>query len=119
MVFGMLIAILCCTMKTVTAIIRPGKFPEVKEALLGIGVEMMTVIDVMGCGRQEGYTESHSKSSGEVNLIRKIRVEIIVSEGQVKRAVDAIIKKSRTGAIGDGKIFVADAPQYMSISTVA
>ncbi|MGB7569961.1 MAG: P-II family nitrogen regulator [Chitinivibrionales bacterium] len=104
-------------MKTVTAIIRPGKFPDVKEALLDIGVEMMTVINVMGCGRQEGYTESHSKSSGEVNLIQKMKIEIIVAEEQVKQVVDAIIKRSKSGAIGDGKIFVTDAPQYMSISS--
>jgi nitrogen regulatory protein PII len=106
-------------MKTITAMIRPGKFPEVKEALLGIGVEMMTVIDVMGCGRQEGYTESHSKTSGEVNLIKKVRIEIIIAEDQVKQAVDAIIKQSKTGNIGDGKIFVTDAPQYMRISSSA
>jgi nitrogen regulatory protein P-II 1 len=103
-------------MKTVTAIIRPGKFSEVKEALLDMGVEMMTVVNVMGCGRQEGYTESHSKSSGEVNLIKKMRVEIIVPEEQVQQAVEAIIKQSRTGNIGDGKIFVTDAPEYVSIA---
>jgi nitrogen regulatory protein P-II 1 len=103
-------------MKTVTAIIRPGKFSEVKEALLDMGVEMMTVVNIMGCGRQEGYTESHSKSSGEVNLIKKMRIEIIVPEEQVQRAVEAIIKQSRTGNIGDGKIFVTDAPDYVSIA---
>jgi nitrogen regulatory protein PII len=103
-------------MKTVTAIIRPGKISDVKEALLDIGVEMITVVNVMGCGRQEGYTESHSKSSGEVNLIKKIRVEIIIAEPLVQKAVDVIIKQSRTGAIGDGKIFVTDAPEYMDIS---
>jgi nitrogen regulatory protein P-II 1 len=103
-------------MKTVTAIIRPGKFSEVKEALLDMGVEMMTVVNVMGCGRQEGYTESHSKSSGEVNLIKKMRIEIIVPEEQVQQAVEAIIKQSRTGNIGDGKIFVTDAPDYVSIA---
>lgn len=104
-------------MKTIVAIIRPGKFPDVKDALLGIGVEMMTVISVMGCGRQEGYTESYLKSSGEVNLIKKMRLEILVREDQVKPAVDAIIKQSKTGNIGDGKIFVTDAPQYLSISS--
>jgi nitrogen regulatory protein P-II 1 len=103
-------------MKTITAIIRPGKFSDVKDALLGFGIEMMTVIGVMGCGRQEGYTESHSKSSGEVNLIKKMRVEIIVPEEQVQQAVEAIIKQSRTGNIGDGKIFVTDAPDYVSIA---
>jgi nitrogen regulatory protein PII len=103
-------------MKTVTAIIRPGKFSEVKEALLDMGVEMMTVVNVMGCGRQEGYTESHSKSSGEVNLIKKMRIEIIVPEEQVQQAVETIIKQSRTGNIGDGKIFVTDAPDYVSIA---
>jgi nitrogen regulatory protein P-II 1 len=70
----------------------------------------------MGCGRQEGYTESHSKSSGEVNLIKKMRIEIIVPEEQVQQAVEAIIKQSRTGNIGDGKIFVTDAPDYVSIA---
>jgi nitrogen regulatory protein P-II 1 len=103
-------------MKTVTAIIRPGKFSDVKEALLDIGVEMITIVNVMGCGRQEGYTESHSKSSGEVNLIKKMRIEIIVPEEQVQQAVEAIIKQSRTGNIGDGKIFVTDAPDYVSIA---
>ena len=103
-------------MKTVTAIIRPGKFSDVKEALLDIGVEMITIVNVMGCGRQEGYTESHSKSSGEVNLIKKIRIEIIVPEEQVQQAVETIIKQSRTGNIGDGKIFVTDAPDYVSIA---
>jgi Nitrogen regulatory protein PII len=103
-------------MKTVTAIIRPGKFSEVKEALLDMGVEMMTVVNIMGCGRQEGYTESHSKSSGEVNLIKKMRIEIIVPEEQVQQAVETIIKQSRTGNIGDGKIFVTDAPDYVSIA---
>ena len=77
---------------------------------------MMTVVNVMGCGRQEGYTESHSKSSGEVNLIKKIRIEIIVPEEQVQQAVETIIKQSRTGNIGDGKIFVTDAPDYVSIA---
>ena len=77
---------------------------------------MMTVVNVMGCGRQEGYTESHSKSSGEVNLIKKMRIEIIVPEEQVQQAVETIIKQSRTGNIGDGKIFVTDAPDYMSIA---
>ena len=77
---------------------------------------MMTVVNVMGCGRQEGYTESHSKSSGEVNLIKKMRIEIIVPEEQVQQAVEAIIKQSRTGNIGDGKIFVTDAPDYVSIA---
>jgi nitrogen regulatory protein P-II 1 len=103
-------------MKTVTAIIRPGKFSDVKEAMLDIGVEMITVIEVMGCGRQEGYTESHSKSSGEVNLIKKMRIEIIVPENQVKPVVEAVIQRSRTGNIGDGKIFVADAPEFVSVS---
>ena len=103
-------------MKTVTAIIRPGKFSDVKEALLDIGVEMITIVNVMGCGRQEGYTESHYKSSGEVNLIKKMRIEIIVPEEQVQQAVEAIIKQSRTGNIGDGKIFVTDAPDYVSIA---
>jgi nitrogen regulatory protein P-II 1 len=104
-------------MKTVTAIIRPGKFPDVKEALLAIGIEMMTVIGVMGCGRQEGYTESYLKSSNEVNLIKKMRIEILVEDGLVKPIVDAIIKWSRTGNIGDGKIFVTDAPHFLSISS--
>lgn len=104
-------------MKTITAIIRPGKFQDVKEALIALGVEMMTVVGVMGCGRQEGYTESYLKSSNEVNLIKKMRLEVLAEDALVKPIVDAIITWSRTGNIGDGKIFVADARQYVSISS--
>ena len=80
-------------------------------------VRKMTVTNVIGCGQQGGYTESYRGSIIEVNLLKKIRIEIAVNENFVKPTIDAIIKGARTGNIGDGKIFILDLPQCIRIRT--
>ena len=98
-------------MKMIVAIIQPAKLPDVKKALFEAEVRKMTVTNVIGCGQQAGYTESYRGSVIEVNLIKKIRLEIAVNDNYVKPTIDAIIKGARSGNIGDGKIFVLDLPQ--------
>jgi nitrogen regulatory protein P-II 1 len=104
-------------MKLIVAIIQPTKLPDVKKALLEADVRKMTVTNVIGCGQQGGYTESYRGSIIEVNLLKKVRIEIAVNENFVKPTIDAIIKGARTGKIGDGKIFVLDLPQCIRIRT--
>lgn len=104
-------------MKLIVAVIQPTKLPDVKKALLEADVRKMTVTNVIGCGQQGGYTESYRGSIIEVNLLKKIRIEIAVNEDFVKPTIDAIIKGARTGNIGDGKIFVMDLPQCIRIRT--
>lgn len=104
-------------MKLIVAIIQPTKLPDVKKALLDSDVRKMTVTNVIGCGQQGGYTESYRGSIIEVNLLKKIRIEIGVNEDFVKPTIDAIIKGARTGNIGDGKIFILDLPQCIRIRT--
>jgi nitrogen regulatory protein PII len=106
-------------MKTVTAIIRPTKLYDVKDALLNVGVEMMTVTHVMGCGRRKTNGNITLGVEAEENLLNKTRIEIMVDDHLCKKTIGAILMKSRTGFAGDGKIFVMDAPQFMSISTTA
>ena len=104
-------------MKLITAVIQPWKLPDVKQALFDANVRKMTVTNVIGAGQQGGYTESYRGSIVEVNLIKKIRLEIAVNDDFVKATIDAIIKGSRTGSIGDGKIFVQDLPECIRIRT--
>lgn len=104
-------------MKLVVAVIQPTKLPDVKKALIEADVRKMTVTNVIGCGQQGGYTESYRGSIIEVNLLKKVRIEIAVNENFVKPTIDAIIKGARTGKIGDGKIFVLDLPQCIRIRT--
>lgn len=104
-------------MKLVVAIIQPTKLPDVKKALFDAEVKKMTVSNVIGAGQQAGYTESYRGSIIEVNLIKKIRVEVAVNDEFVKPTIDAIIKAARTGVIGDGKIFVLDLLQCIRIRT--
>jgi len=104
-------------MKLIVAIIQPAKLPDVKQALFNADVGKMTVTNVIGCGQQAGYTESYRGNVIEVNLLKKIRVEIAVNDEYVKPTIDAIIKGARTGKIGDGKIFVLDLPQCIRIRT--
>ncbi len=104
-------------MKLIVAVIQPTKLPDVKKALLEADVRKMTVTNVIGCGQQGGYTESYRGSIIEVNLLKKVRIEIAVNENFVKPTIDAIIKGARTGKIGDGKIFVLDLPQCIRIRT--
>jgi nitrogen regulatory protein P-II 1 len=104
-------------MKMIIAIIQPTKLPDVKQALFEAGVGKMTVTNVIGCGQQAGYTESYRGSIIEVNLLKKIRLEIAVNDEFVKPTVDAIVKGARSGKIGDGKIFIMDLPQCIRIRT--
>jgi len=93
-------------MKKIEAIIKPFKLTEVKDALQEIGIQGMTVSEVKGFGRQKGHTEIYRGSEYTVDFLPKIKIEIVIPDGQVKAAVEAIIKTARTGKIGDGKIFV-------------
>lgn len=104
-------------MKMIVAIVQPTKLPDIKKALFEADIKKMTVTNVIGCGQQAGYTESYRGSVIEVNLLKKIRLEVAVNEEFVKPTLDAIIKGARTGNIGDGKIFVLDLPQCIRIRT--
>jgi nitrogen regulatory protein P-II 1 len=104
-------------MKKVEAIIKPFKLDDVKEALTGIGVIGMTVTEVRGFGRQKGHTELYRGAEYVVDFLPKVKVELIVGDGLVDRAIEAIIKAARTGKIGDGKIFVTAVEQVVRIRT--
>ena len=104
-------------MKQVTAIIKPFKLDEVREGLAEIGVTGMTVTEVKGFGRQKGHTELYRGAEYVVDFLPKVKIEIVIDDGQVESAVDALIKAARTGKIGDGKIFVQDIAQVIRIRT--
>jgi nitrogen regulatory protein P-II 1 len=104
-------------MKLIIAMIQPHKLPDVKKALFDEEVFKMTISDVMGCGQQKGYTETYRGVISEVNLIKKIRLEIAVNEDFVERTIKAIRKGAFTGKIGDGKIFILDLPRCIRIRT--
>jgi len=104
-------------MKLVIAMIQPHKLPDVKKALFDAEVYKMTVTNVVGCGQQKGFTETYRGVVHEVNLLKKVRLEIAVNEGFVKPTIDAIIKGAKTGKIGDGKIFVLDLGKCIRIRT--
>jgi len=104
-------------MKLVIAMIQPHKLPDVKKALYDEEVYKMTVSNALGCGQQKGYTETYRGVIHEVNLLKKIRLEIAVNENFVESTIKAIIKGAKTGKIGDGKIFVLDLPECIRIRT--
>ena len=104
-------------MKLITAMIQPHKLPDVKQALFDAEVHKMTVTNVLGCGQQKGFTETYRGVQHEVNLLKKVRLDIAVNEDFVKPTVDAIIKGARSGNIGDGKIFVVDLSECIRIRT--
>ncbi len=104
-------------MKLITAIIQPHKLPDVKEALFEADVYKMTVTNVLGCGQQRGYTEEYRGVIHEVNLLKKIRLEIAVNDDFVKSTVDAVIKGASTGNIGDGKILITELKECIRIRT--
>ncbi|CUU36116.1 MAG: P-II family nitrogen regulator [Armatimonadetes bacterium] len=104
-------------MKRVEAIIRPVRFEAVKEALNDIGVYGMTVTDVRGFGRQQGHTEKYRGSTYTVNLLPKIKIEVVVPDSQVEEVVSAILEAAHTGEIGDGKIFIAEVEEAVRIRT--
>ena len=104
-------------MKLVTAIIKPFKLDEVREALSGIGVQGITVTEVKGFGRQKGHTELYRGAEYVVDFLPKIKLEVAVSEDQVEPVIEAITSVAKTGKIGDGKIFVTEIEQVIRIRT--
>jgi len=104
-------------MKLIIAYIQPEKLNDVKKALYEKEVFKISVTNAIGCGQQKGYTEHYRGVDLEVNLLKKLRLEIAVNEDFVKPTVDAIIKGARTGKIGDGKIFVLDLGECIRIRT--
>ena len=104
-------------MKLITAIIKPFKLDEVREALSGVGVQGITVTEVKGFGRQKGHTELYRGAEYVVDFLPKVKIEVVVPNDQLERAIDAIVKSARTGKIGDGKIFVYDLEQVVRIRT--
>src|SRR5438093_10061730 len=104
-------------MKKIEAIIKPFKLEDVKEALAGVGVEGMTVSEVKGFGRQKGHTEIYRGSEYTVDFLPKLKLEIVLPDGTVEAAVNAILKTAKTGKIGDGKIFVLPIEQAVRIRT--
>jgi nitrogen regulatory protein P-II 1 len=104
-------------MKKIEAIIKPFKLEDVKEALSGLGVEGMTVSEVKGFGRQKGHTEIYRGSEYTVDFLPKLKIEVVLADGQVSAAVDAIVKAARTGKIGDGKVFVSTIENAVRIRT--
>ncbi|MDO9024403.1 P-II family nitrogen regulator [Zwartia sp.] len=104
-------------MKQVTAIIKPFKLDEVREALADVGVNGLTVTEVKGFGRQKGHTELYRGAEYVVDFLPKIRVEMVVADEAVDRVIEAIVRAARTGKIGDGKIFVTPVEQAIRIRT--
>ena len=104
-------------MKMITAIIKPHKLDEVREALTPLGVAGMTVTEVKGFGRQKGQTEIYRGAEYEVSFLPKVKVELAVGDDMVEAVVEAIQKAAHTGKIGDGKIFVAELGQAFRIRT--
>src|SRR5262245_36562352 len=98
-------------MKKLEAIIKPFKLDEVREALSEVGVTGLTVTEVKGLGRQKGHTELYRGAEYVVDFLPKVRVEVILADDMVERAVEAVIRAARTGKIGDGKIFVTAVEQ--------
>jgi nitrogen regulatory protein P-II 1 len=104
-------------MKKVEAIIKPFKLDEVKEALHEIGIQGITVTEAKGFGRQKGHTELYRGAEYVVDFLPKVKVEIVMEDGQVARAVEAIQTAAHTGRIGDGKIFVSTVDEIIRIRT--
>jgi nitrogen regulatory protein P-II 2 len=104
-------------MKLVIAIIKPFKLDDVRDALTGIGVHGMTVIEVKGYGRQKGHTEIYRGAEYAVNFLPKIRIEVAVPAAQAEAVVDAVCRAAKTGQIGDGKIFVVGLEHAVRIRT--
>ncbi len=104
-------------MKKIEAIFKPFKLDEVREALSEIGVSGLTVTEVKGFGRQKGHTELYRGAEYVVDFLPKVKIEVVIPDNLLERAVDAIVKAARTGKIGDGKIFVTGVDQVIRIRT--
>ena len=105
------------TMKKIEAIIKPFKLEEVKDALAAIGIEGMTVTEVKGFGRQKGHTEIYRGSEYTVDFLPKVKIEIVVVDTLVEKAIATIVKAAKTGKIGDGKIFILPVEDAIRIRT--
>jgi nitrogen regulatory protein P-II 1 len=103
--------------KKIEAIIKPFKLDEVKEALQELGVQGMTVIEAKGYGRQKGQTELYRGAEYVVDFLPKIKIEVVLADDQVERALEAIAAAARTGRIGDGKIFISEVLDVVRIRT--
>ena len=104
-------------MKLITAIIKPFKLDDVRAALTDLGIQGMTVTDVKGCGRQKGHTELYRGADYVVQFLPKTMIEVVVSDSQVNKALEAIQRAAKTGQIGDGKIFVSSIERAVRIRT--
>jgi nitrogen regulatory protein P-II 1 len=104
-------------MKKIEAVIKPFKLDEVRESLSEVGITGLTVTEVKGFGRQKGHTELYRGAEYVVDFLPKIKIEVIVADETIERAIEAIIKAARTGKIGDGKIFVMPIEQVVRIRT--
>jgi len=104
-------------MKKIEAIIKPFKLDEVKEALQEAGVQGLSVVEVKGFGRQKGHTELYRGAEYVVDFLPKVKIEVVLPDEQVERAIDAIVQSANTGKIGDGKIFVSPIEQAIRIRT--
>ena len=104
-------------MKMVTAIVKPFKLDEVREALSAIGVQGITVTEVKGFGRQKGHTELYRGAEYVVDFLPKVKVEVVVKDADAERCIEAVVKAAKTGKIGDGKIFVTSIESVVRIRT--
>ena len=104
-------------MKLITAVVKPFRLDEVKDALKAAGVAGITVSEVQGFGRQAGHTEVYRGTEYQVDFVPKVSLSIVVDDGEVDRVVDAIAQAARTGKIGDGKIWVTDVDRLVRIRT--
>ncbi len=104
-------------MKKVEAIIKPFKLEEVKEALSNVGIKGMTVLEVKGFGRQKGHKELYRGAEYEIEFLPKVKLEVVVTESELEAVIDAIVTASRTGRLGDGKVFVSPIEEVVRIRT--
>ncbi len=104
-------------MKLVTAIVKPHKLDEVKEALQELGIQGLTVSEVRGYGRQRGHTEIYRGAEYSVEFVPKVRLEILAADAQVGDVVDTVVKHARSGQVGDGKVFVTSVERIVRIRT--
>ena len=104
-------------MKKIEAIVRPHKLEGVREALMEAGIKGMTILEVRGIGRQKGHTEMYRGSEYQIDLVPKVKFEVVVSDKMLETAVEAILKASKTGEIGDGKLFVSTIDEAIRVRT--
>ncbi|MGE5683130.1 MAG: P-II family nitrogen regulator [Bacillota bacterium] len=104
-------------MRKIEAIIRPFKLDEVKEALLEEGIRGLTISEVRGYGRQKGHKETYRGSEYQIEFVPKIKIEVVLEESKLEKAIDAILRTAKTGQVGDGKIFIYEVQDAIRIRT--